>query len=333
MLAMNHEPPPTSAGLRNDLIAAAIIPPLRTVPLLHSHAGLVERDTPMTNSNMASKQTLQSKYKLRSGHEIPVLGFGVYLIPPSTTEKVVAEALKNGFRHIDSAIMYGNERACGRAIRDSGLDRSDIFFTTKIPPESMGYSDARRAIESSLREAGLDYFDLILIHAPYGGKEARLGSWRALVEAQKAGKVKSIGVSNYGIHHLEELEEYIQGGGGGEISVGQYELHPWLDHSDIVEWCQSREIVVEAYSPLAHGTRFREPVLAQIGEKYGKSPAQVLIRWSLQMGFVPLPKSAKTQRIPQNANVFDFALSPEDMKLLDTGEYSPTDWDPTVDED
>lgn len=135
----------------------------------------------------------------------------------------------------------------------------------------------------SRQQISLTYEARILIHAPYGGKEARLGSWRALVEAQKAGKVKSIGVSNYGIHHLEELEEYIQGGGGGEISVGQYELHPWLDHSDIVEWCQSREIVVEAYSPLAHGTRFREPVLAQIGEKYGKSPAQVLIRWSLQM--------------------------------------------------
>lgn len=123
----------------------------------------------------------------------------------------------------------------------------------------------------------------ILIHAPYGGKEARLGSWDALVEAQKEGKAKAIGVSNYGIHHLEELEEYIQAGGGGQIDVGQYELHPWLDHSDIVAWLQSRNIVVEAYSPLAHGSRLKEPVLASIGEKYGKTPAQVLIRWSLQM--------------------------------------------------
>lgn len=134
-----------------------------------------------------------------------------------------------------------------------------------------------------LSDTGLRILLSILIHAPYGGKEARLGSWRALVEAQKAGKTRSIGVSNYGIHHLEELEEYIQSGGGSEISVGQYELHPWLDHSDIAEWCQSRGIVVEAYSPLAHGTRFREPVLRTIGGKYNKSPAQVLIRWSLQM--------------------------------------------------
>jgi diketogulonate reductase-like aldo/keto reductase len=282
---------------------------------------------------MTPKQTLQSKYKLLSGHEIPVLGYGVYMIPPSSTEKVTLEALKVGFRHVDSAIMYRNEKGCGRAIQNSGLDRSDIFLTTKIPPESMGYEDTKRAIDSSLRQAGQEYFDLILIHAPYGGKEARLGSWRALVEAQKAGKTRSIGVSNYGIHHLEELEEYIQSGGGGEISVGQYELHPWLDHSDIAEWCQSRGIVVEAYSPLAHGTRFREPVLRSIGGKYDKSPAQVLIRWSLQMGFVPLPKSVTPKRIQENSEVFDFELDEEDMKSLDTGEYSPTDWDPTVDED
>ncbi|KAJ5240104.1 Aldo/keto reductase subgroup [Penicillium chermesinum] len=260
---------------------------------------------------MALKQTLQSKYKLLSGHEIPILGYGVYMIPPSTTEKTTAEALKLGFRHVDSAIMYRNEKPC----------------------ESMGYDSTKQAIESSLQQAAQQYFDLILIHAPYGGKTARLGSWRALVEAQKAGKARSIGVSNYGLHHLKELEEYIQGGGGGEISVGQYELHPWLDHSDITEWLQSRGIVVEAYSPLAHGTRFREPVLQTIGKKYNKSPAQVLIRWSLQMGFVPLPKSVTPQRIKENTEVFDFELSAEDMKQLDTGEYSPTDWDPTVDED
>ncbi|KAJ5645078.1 oxidoreductase [Penicillium longicatenatum] len=287
---------------------------------------------------MATKQTLQSKHKLLSGHEIPVIGFGVSSLnhtpeTKGTTEKAAQEALKVGFRHIDSAIMYGNEKGCGHAIRNSGLDRSEIFLTTKIPPGSMGYKATERAIDKSLQEAGTEYFDLILLHAPYGGKEARLGSWRALVEAQKAGKIRSIGVSNYGIHHLEELEEYIQNGGGGEISVGQWELHPWLDHSDIAEWCQSRNIIVEAYSPLAHGERLREPVLASIGKKYGKSPAQVMIRWSLQMGFVPLPKSKTPQRIRENADVFDFELSDEDMGLLDTGEYSPTDWDPTVDKD
>ncbi|GMF81403.1 unnamed protein product [Aspergillus oryzae] len=179
--------------------------------------------------------------------------------------------------------MYRNEKACGHAIAKSGLDRSQIFFTTKIPPESMG----------------------ILIHAPYGGKEDRLGSWKALVEAQKAGKTKSIGVSNYGIHHLDELEEYIQQGGGGRIDVGQYEIHPWCAREDIVEWLQKRNIVVEAYSPLAHGTRMGEAVLRELGKN----------------------------RIRENAEVFDFKLDEEDVKRLFTGEYEPTDWDPTLDFD
>ncbi|OGM45279.1 gamma-cysteine synthetase regulatory subunit [Aspergillus bombycis] len=216
--------------------------------------------------------------------------------------------------------MYRNEKACGRAITNSGLDRSRIFFTTKIPPGSMGYERTKRAIESSLREAGVEYFDLVLIHAPYGGKEDRLGSWRALVEAQKAGKTKSIGVSNYGIHHLNELEEYIQQGGGGAIDVGQYEIHPWCAREDIVEWLQTRNIVVEAYSPLAHGTRMGEAVLRELGKKYNKSPAQIMIRWCLQRGLVPLPKSATPSRIRENAQVFDFELDERDMKRLFTGE-------------
>ncbi|KAE8384612.1 NADP-dependent oxidoreductase domain-containing protein [Aspergillus alliaceus] len=204
-------------------------------------------------------QTLQSTYRLNSGHEIPILGYGV-----------------------DSAVMYRNEKACGRAIAASGLDREKVFFTTKIPPGSMGYERTKRAVENSLREADVGYFDLILIHAPYGGKEDRLGSWRALVEAQKAGKTKSIGVSNYGIHHLEELEEYIRQGGGGTIDVGQYEIHPWCAREDIVEWLQARNVVVEAYSPLAHGSRMKERLLSELGTKYGKSPAQIMIRWGLQ---------------------------------------------------
>ncbi|KAL4995662.1 NADP-dependent oxidoreductase domain-containing protein [Aspergillus recurvatus] len=287
---------------------------------------------------MTTLQSLRSTYRMNSGHEIPVLGYGVYLIPPSKTEQTTREALRLGYRHVDSAIMYRNEKACGRAIAASGIDRSQIFFTTKIPPESMGYNATKRAIDSSLRTAEQEYFDLILLHAPYGGREARLGSWKALVEAQNAGKTKSIGVSNYGIHHLDELEAYIHSSGdddveGSKIDVGQYELHPWLDRSEIVEWLQKRNIVVQAYSPLAHGTRMREPLLKKLGEKYGKSPAQIMIRWGLQKGFVPLPKSVTPIRIRENAEVFDFELDEEDMKTLHTGEYSPTDWDPTLDID
>ncbi|KAJ5385987.1 hypothetical protein N7509_008528 [Penicillium cosmopolitanum] len=268
---------------------------------------------------MAAKLTLQSTRRMLSGHEIPAIG------NPSSTEKATAEALNVGFRHVDSAIMYRNEKGCGRAIQNSGLDRSEIFLTTKIPPGSMGYQQTKQAVNSSLREAGQDYFDLILIHAPYGGKTARLGAWEALVEAQKSGKVRSIGVSNYGIHHLEELEAYIENGGGARSQSD--------NHSDIIAWLQKRNIIVEAYSPLAHGERLDEPVLQIIGNKYNKSPAQVMIRWSLQMGLLPLPKSVTPHRIRENTEVFDFELSADDMKLLDTGEYCPTDWDPTVDED
>jgi diketogulonate reductase-like aldo/keto reductase len=175
------------------------------------------------------------------------------------------------------------------------------------------------------------------------------------VEAQKTGKARSIGVSNFGVHHLEELEEYIQSGGGGRIEVGQYELHPWLARADLVDWLHKRGAVVEAYSPLARGTRMNEPTIQAISKKHKKTPAQILIRWSLQkvspkrmetfvrgglanvklflQGFVPLPKSATPERIKENTDVFDFELDEDDMKLLHTEEYSPCAWDPTTQRD
>ena len=193
-----------------------------------------------------------------------------------------------------------------------------------------------------------------LIHAPYGGRVARLGSWRALVEAQSHGLIRSIGVSNYGVHHLNELEAYIleleqqKGKGkGGHIDVGQWELHPWLTRPDIVNWCKERGVVVQAYSPLVRGQRFGEACLSKVAKRHGKTGAQVLVRWSLQkvpdtlisfeveetyttQGFAPLPKSVTPSRIEENANVYDFELTDEDMKDLKTSEYSPCTWDPTV---
>jgi len=187
-----------------------------------------------------------------------------------------------------------------------------------------------------LKETGLDYIDLILIHAPYGGREARKGAWKALVEAHDEGKIRSLGISNYGVHHLDEMEVYIKEleaegkGKGGVISVGQWEIHPWLARSDIVEWCKKRGIVVEAYSPLVRGERLEEKVLKPLTNKYGKTAAQVLLRWSLQKGLVPLPKSVTPTRIEENADIYDFELTPEEMKSLETGEYSPVCWDPTI---
>lgn len=177
------------------------------------------------------------------------------------------------------------------------------------------------------------------MHAPYGGKEARRGTWKALVEAQEEGKVRSLGVSNYGVHHLEELEGYIKEledekggkkGSGGEISVGQWELHPWLTRPDIVGWCKQRGVVVEAYCPLVRNQRAGDEKLRGLAKRHGKSTAQVLIRWSLQMGWVPLPKSEDEGRITENAGVFDFELSREEMEDLKTDRYEPCSWDPTT---
>lgn len=275
--------------------------------------------------------SLQSTYKMNSGYEIPVVGFGVYQTPPAETKRVTLKAFEAGYRHVDSAKVYGNEAQACEAIRNSGLDRSQIFYTTKVFRDMMGYEKAKRSIQSSLEIAKLDYIDLILIHAPYGGKEARLGTWRALVEAQKAGKVRSIGVSNYGIRHLEELQEYIDSGAGGEISVGQYEIHPWCAREDIVEWLKKHHVVVEAYTPLVRGRRMDEPALQNLAKKHNKTPAQILLRWSLQKGYVPLPKSVTDSRIVENTKIFDFELSNEDMQSLDTGVYAPISWDPVKD--
>ncbi|WEW58901.1 hypothetical protein PRK78_004369 [Emydomyces testavorans] len=257
----------------------------------------------------SSKFTLQTMYKMHSGYEIPALGFG-----------------------IDSAKAYRNEAECAEAIRKSNLKREDIFFTTKVPWRSLGYEKTKESIEESLKAAKMDYYDLILLHAPYLGREAREGSWRALVEAQKAGKVRSIGVSNYGVHHLDELEEYSKTI-GGKIDVGQYEIHPWLPRRDIVEWLQKRNVVIEAYSPLVQAKKMDDPVLQGLAKKHSKSPAQILIRWSLQKGYVPLPKSATDSRIVENAQVFDFELSEEDMNSLETNEYLHVCWDPTIHKD
>ncbi|PYH40940.1 aldo/keto reductase family protein [Aspergillus saccharolyticus JOP 1030-1] len=273
--------------------------------------------------------SLASTRKMVSGYEIPVIGFGSYQTPPDVTEKVILKALEAGYRHVDCAQLYQNEAECAAAIYNSGIERAKIFYTTKIPDSHMSYEKAKEAIEASLSAAScLGYIDLVLLHTPYGGKEGRLGAWRALVEAQKTRKIRSIGVSNYGIRHLEELEHYIRTSGvGGQISVAQYEIHPWCAREDIVAWLKKRDIVVEAYSPLVQAKRMNEPMLQSLAKKYKKSPAQILVRWSLQKGYVPLPKSVTDFRIKENTQVFDFELSQEDMRQLQTDEHAPVCWD------
>ncbi|OCK77657.1 Aldo/keto reductase [Lepidopterella palustris CBS 459.81] len=285
-----------------------------------------------------TKLDITSKYRMNSGYEIPALGFGV--CPADVAEEVVNHAISVGYRHVDSAVGYRNEEPCAAAIRKSGVPRDQVFFTTKIPPRQLGYENAKKHIAATLQKTGFEYVDLYLIHAPYGGKTARVGAWRALVEAVEAGQVRSIGVSNYGVHHLEELEEYIKEtearegkGKGGVLSVNQVELHPWLARKDIVAWCKARGVILEAYSPLVRTLKKDDPILVPLAKKHNKTTSQILLRWSLQMGFVPLPKSVTNSRIEENANIYDFELSAEDMKSLDIGVYEPCAWDPTTSKD
>ncbi|KAH8816218.1 NADP-dependent oxidoreductase domain-containing protein [Xylogone sp. PMI_703] len=260
-----------------------------------------------------------------------------YLLRPSNIcEEVVLKAFQEGYRHVDSAVMYANEAPSAAAVKRSGIPREQIFFTSKIPPRTLNYESVKEQVNTTLKTTGLDYIDLMLIHAPYGGREARKAAWKALVDAQEEGKIRSLGVSNYGLHHLQEMEEYMKEleeergkGKGGVVSVGQWEVHPWLPRHDIVQWCQKHGVIVEAYAPVVRATRMNDPLIVPLTKKYGKTPAQILLRWSLQKGFVPLPKSVTPERIKENAGLFDFELSDEDMKSLETTEYAPVCWDPT----
>lgn len=241
---------------------------------------------------------------------------------------------------IDSASAYRNQGESAESIPASGVPRSDIFFTTKVPirEKPLGYQNVQELVDTALEATKLDYLDLVLIHAPYGGPENRKGAWKALVEAVDAGKVRSIGVSNYGVHHLDELEAYIkelgaERGGkekGGVISVGQWEVHPWLTRPDIVKWCNERNIAVQAYCPIVRGERFGEPKVKALAEKYGKTEAQILLRWSLQRGYVPLVKSVTASRIEENAGLYDFELTDAEVKDVATDDYFVCAWDPTV---
>ncbi|KAJ5719197.1 oxidoreductase, partial [Penicillium malachiteum] len=306
------------------------------------------------NSSMLKMSSkIHPTIKLASGYEIPRLGFGVCYLsklerslssintdidnrPADETERCCLEAFKAGYRHIDSASKYYNEAGCGNAIRASGIPRDQIFFTSKVG--DITYDQVKAQVTKSLAESKLDYLDLMLLHHPRGGSENRKGGWRALVEAVEEGKVRSIGVSNYSVHHLDELEQHIieletERGGkgrGGIVSVNQIELHPWLAHKEIVEWCEKRDIVVEAFCPIVRGTRFEEASVKKLADKYSKTPAQILLRWSIDKGHVPLVKSVTSSRIASNADVFDFALTAEEVRELETDEYSPVSWNPTT---
>ncbi|KAJ2958180.1 hypothetical protein NQZ79_g6206 [Umbelopsis isabellina] len=257
------------------------------------------------------------------------LKFGVNWVlyqrgPAFTHGDLTVRPIQLGYRHIDTAHIYGNEADVGAAI----AKRHEIFVTTKLWDAEQGFDSAIQACEESLQKLGLDYIDLYLIHSPNPGAKLRKESWDALQHLVTKDKVKSIGVSNYGINHLKELL-----GSNPNIRpvVNQLEIHPWNTRTELVEFCKDQGIEIEAYSPLTKGRKLDDPVLIKIASKYEKSPAQVLIRWSLQHGYIVLPKSVTPERISSNLDVFDFDLSHSDMQALDEkDEYLLTGWDPTV---
>ena len=258
--------------------------------------------------------------------EIPVLGLGVYQTPSgTTTQNAVRTALGFGYRHFDTARIYGNESDVGQAIRDSGISREEVFVTTKLWNSDQGYDSAIRACEASLKRLGLDFLDLYLIHFPATG--VRHESWRAMKKLLETGKCRAVGVSNYTIRHLEELLER------SDLvpAINQVEFNPFLYQKQLLDYCNSKKIQIEAYSPLTRGERLKHPKVARIANEHFKSPAQVLIRWSLQHGLVAIPKSTKEQRIGENSQVFDFHLSAKHMAELDSlNEELRTNWDPTT---
>ncbi len=272
-----------------------------------------------------SELTIASVLRMNDGHAIPLFGYGTYQVPNGgSCRRAVAHALALGYRHIDTAALYGNEEDVGRAVRDCGIARDRIFVTTKLWNSDQGYNSALKAFEHSLNRLGLDYVDLYLIHWPEPGKRA--DSWRALVELKRQGRARSIGVSNYTIAHLEELLR--------ETDVvpanNQVEFSPFLYQRKLLEYCTAKGITLTAYCPLTHGDKLDHPTLAGIGKRHGKTTAQVLLRWALQHDVVAIPKSARLQRIGENAALYDFELDAGDMRKLDAlDEGYRTSWDPS----
>ena len=253
---------------------------------------------------------------LNNGQTIPQFGFGVFQIEPKDTVAAVSTALKAGYRHIDTAEMYGNEAEVGEAIARSGLDRGEVFVTSKLSNDAHEPDEARQAFEGTLKALGLEYVDLFLIHWPlptrYGGDFVQ--TWRTLEEFYREGQARSIGVSNFQPAHLERLAAECE----LVPAVNQIELHPYFQNREVRSYGEARGIVTEAWSPIAQGDVLDDPVVVDIADRVGRSPAQVVLRWHIQRGSVVFPKSTHPERIKENFELFDFALEPGDVSRIDS---------------
>ncbi len=251
---------------------------------------------------------------LNNGRTIPQLGFGVFQVKPEDTVEAVTTALQTGYRHIDTAEMYGNEKEVGDAVAKSGLDRADVFVTTKLDNDAHLPDDARAAFDLSLEALGFDYVDLFLIHWPlptrYDGDF--VSTWRTLEEFYRDGRARSIGVSNFQPHHIRRLHAE------AEIppAVNQIEVHPYLTQDDVRAFCAEHQIAIEGWSPIAQGEVLEDPTINEIAERVGKTPAQVVLRWHIERGDIIFPKSVTAARIRENFDIFGFELSGQDVEAI-----------------
>lgn len=262
--------------------------------------------------------------ELNDGHKIPQVGLGLWQVRDQGEFNAAFETgLEAGYRHFDTAQAYGNEAFLGEAWQRLARNRQDLFITTKIKVQNFGQRHLRKSFDQSLKDLRTDYVDLLLLHFPV--TVLRKKAWLALEEIQAAGQARSIGVSNYTIHHLEDMKRYAS----VVPAVNQVELHVFLQQPELIKYCQEQEIVVEAYSPLAHANKMDNEVIAAVADKHGKSYAQIMLRWLLEQGLVILPKSVTPQRIRENIDIFDFELDGDDRaRLAELDEDLRTTWSP-----
>jgi len=253
--------------------------------------------------------------KLNDGSAIPQLGYGVFKVPPRDTERAVSEALEVGYRHIDTAALYGNEEGVGVAVAGSGIPRDELFITTKLWNDRHDGDEPRAAIGESLEKLGLDRVDLYLIHWPTPAADNYLHAWEKLIELRDAGLTTSIGVSNFLVPHLEKIVSST----GVVPAVDQIELHPAHQQREVTDWAAAHDVRIESWGPLGQGKYdlFGAPAVADAAAAHGKSPAQVVLRWHLQRGFIVFPKSVRRERLEENLDVFDFELTDTEVQAID----------------
>jgi 2,5-diketo-D-gluconate reductase A len=249
---------------------------------------------------------------LHDGVEIPQLGFGVFQVPPDDTEEVVGQAFELGYRHVDTAAAYRNEKGVGRAVANSGIPREELFITTKLWNSSQGFDSALEAVEKSLGRLGMDYVDLYLIHWPVPSNDRFVDTWRAFERIHAEGRARTIGVSNFRIDDLERLEAETE----TRPTVNQVELHPSMQQRELRAFHQEHGIATEAWSPLAQGAVLADETIGRIAEAHGKTTAQAILRWHLQLGNVVIPKSVNLERMRENFDLFDFELSEREMEEI-----------------